>query len=205
VHGGVIALLVLLLAGHVVLRSLLRSATVPVTVAVTAFGGGCVLMTASLVLDGFVTPAHALHYRAAQELTAQQSIEGLVGFCATGIGILMPLALLSFAVSALVWCVPLLRSHGRYRIAGAASCVIGGLIGIMMSTVAPGLLDHALLASLFLVASWHLVLAFGVLQGTYRPESAPRASFDGDPDGTARSSIASLQIMPVCWPGRRPR
>src|SRR5215472_18230688 len=52
VHGGAIAVFLLLLAGHVALARLLTTATIPVAVAITAFGGGCAFITASLVLDG---------------------------------------------------------------------------------------------------------------------------------------------------------
>lgn len=159
VHGGAIALFLTLLAGHIALARLLGAATIPVAIAVTAFGGGCALITASLVLDGFVVPALAQQYHAVKDLTLQQSIEGLVRFCATSIRILMPMALLSFAVSALAWCAPLLRLGGRSRLAGAASGVTGAIVVTTISAAAPAALDHAVLGSLLLVALWHLALA----------------------------------------------
>jgi hypothetical protein len=158
VHGGAIALFVLLLAGHVALARIINSASLPVTLAVTAFGAGCVFMTASLVLDGFVTPALALEHRAAQDLTQQNSIEALVRFCGTNIRVLMPMALLAFAASALAWCVPMIRAGGRSRLAGAVSGVIGAMVGAMMTAATPQIRDHTVIVSLVLIALWQLAL-----------------------------------------------
>lgn len=159
VHGGAIALFLVLLAGHVALARVINSASLSVTLAVTAFGAGCVFMMASLVLDGFVTPALALQYRAAQDFAVQHSIEALVRFCGTNIRVLMPMALLALAASALAWCVPMVRAGGRSRLAGAVSGVIGAMVGVMMSAAAPPIGDHAVTASLFLIALWHFALA----------------------------------------------
>jgi hypothetical protein len=165
VHGGAIAVFLLLLAGHVALARLLSTATIPVAVAVTAFGGGCALITASLVPDGLVVPALALQYHAAQDLNLQPSIEELMRFCWTSIRILMPMALLSFAVSALAWCAPLLRAGRRSRLAGAASGVTGLIIGVTIAATALSPSDHAVLGSLLLVALWHLALAVALIRG----------------------------------------
>jgi hypothetical protein len=159
VHGGAIAVFLLLLAGHMALARLINTTGLAVMFAVTAFGAGCALITASLILDGFVTPALALQYRAAQDLAVQHSIEALVRFCGTNIRILMPMALLSFAASALAWCVPMVRAGGRRRLAGAASGAVGAIVGVMICAAPPEMLDHAVLGSLFLVALWHLALA----------------------------------------------
>jgi hypothetical protein len=173
VHGGAIALFLLLLAGHVALARLINTAGLAAMCAVTAFGAGCALITASLVLDGFVTPALALQYRAAQDLTVQHSAEALARFCGTNIRILMPMALLSFAASALAWCVPMVRAGGRRRLAGAASGVVGATVGVMISAAPPEMLDHAVLGSLFLVALWHLALAIALLKSDVPVASPP--------------------------------
>jgi hypothetical protein len=164
VHGGAIALFLLLLTGHVALARLINTAGLAVMFAVTAFGAGCALITASLVLDGFVTPALALQYHAAQDLTVQHSIEALVRFCGTNIRILMPMALLSFAAAALAWCVPMVRGGGRRRLAGVTSGVLGATVGVVISAAPPDMLDHAVLGSLFLVALWHLALAIALFK-----------------------------------------
>lgn len=159
VHGGMIVLLVPLLAGHIGLARLIGATQLAVTIAVTAFAGGCIFLAASLVLDGFVTPALALQYRVTQDLALQHTIEPLVHFCGTIIRILMPAALLAFAASALAWCGPLIRAGSRSRIAGAISGAIGLTVGVMMLAVAPAALSHALLGGLFLVGLWQFALA----------------------------------------------
>lgn len=168
VHGGSIALFLSLLAGHLALARLINTPVQAVMFAVTAFAAGCALMTASLVLDGFVTPALAVQYRAAHDLTIQHAIEALMRFCGTNIRILMPMALLSFAASALAWCVPMVGAGGRWRLAGAASGVVGAIIGVIIFAAQPQRLDHAVVASLFLVALWHLALAVVLFRANAR-------------------------------------
>lgn len=162
--ASVIVLLVLL-AGHIALARRMNTADLLVTLAVTAFGGGCALLTASLVLDGFVTPSLALQYRAAQDPAVQHSIEGLVRFCGTSIRVLMPMGLLSFAASSLAWSVPLARAGGARRLVSAISAVLGVLMGLAMFVAPPRMFDHAVLAGLFLFVLWHVALAAGLLRG----------------------------------------
>jgi hypothetical protein len=159
VHGGAIALFLVLLAGHIALARLITAASLPVTLAVTAFGGGCAFIAAALVLDGLVTPALALQYRAAQDLALQHSIEALMRFCGINIRTLMPMALLSFAASALAWCAALVPVGGRSRFAGVVSGVVGVLVGVMISAAAPAMLEHAALAGVSLIGLWQIALA----------------------------------------------
>jgi hypothetical protein len=160
VHGGTIVLLGFLLVAHITAARFFGRGSLWVTAATTAFGAGCILMMASLVLDGFVVPALAGQFRATRDLALQRSMEALVRFCDIDIRTLMPLALLAFAISALAWCGPLVRTAGRSRIAGILSGLLGALISILMLVVAPAALNHALMAGLFLFTLWQLVLAF---------------------------------------------
>jgi hypothetical protein len=170
VHGGMIVLLGFILVAHLCAARLFRRPNLLVTSAITAFGGGCALMLASLVLDGFVTPALAVQSGAAGALAAKDSIETLVRFCDTSIRVLMPMALLAFAISALAWSGPLVAHGGRPRIAGILSGLIGVTIGALIFAVPPGGFNHALMAALFLTALWQLVLAFGFWTITARQE-----------------------------------
>jgi hypothetical protein len=164
VHGGAIVALVVLLSGHAGLMRLAGSANVAATVAVTVFGAACVLLGAHLVLDGFVTPVLALQFRAAQDETMRQAIEALIRFCGGCERVLMRLALLSFAASALTWCGPQLQAGGRGRLAAALGGIIGASLGTMMLLVTPGLFNHAVMAGLVLVAVWQLALAWVLLK-----------------------------------------
>jgi hypothetical protein len=167
VHGSTIALLGLLLVAHIAATRQVDKGNLLLTAAATAFGGGCVLMTASLVLDGFVTPALAAQYLGAtQDPMLQRSIEALVRFCNTSIRTLMPMALLAFAFAALAWCGPLVRLPGRNRIVGTLSGVIGTIIILLILAASPTALNHALMGSLFLMALWQLALAFQIFPRT---------------------------------------
>lgn len=162
VHGCVLGLLILLLAAHVSLARLVAPLKWLAIVAVTAFGLACVLMTASLVLDGFVTPTLAIQFRAAKDAALQQSIQAQIQFCGTCIRTLMPMALVSFAGSALAWVGPLVRLGGRGRAIGLMGGAMGVVIAVMISTAAPQALNHVLMGGLFLIALWQLALAIGV-------------------------------------------
>jgi len=162
VHGCILGVLILLLAAHVSLARLVVPLKWLVTIAVIAFGFACVLLTASLVLDGFVTPTLAIQFRAAKDAALQQSIQAQIQFCGTCIRTLMPMALISFAASALAWVGPLVRLGGRGSAIGLVGGAIGAVIAIMVSTVAPEALNHVLMGGLFLVALWQLTLAICV-------------------------------------------
>jgi hypothetical protein len=126
-------------------------------------------MTASLVLDGFVTPTLAIQFRAAKDAALQQSIQAQIQFCGTCIRTLMPMALVSFAGSALAWVGPLVRLGGRGRAIGLIGGAMGTVVAVMIATVAPEALNHVLMGGLFLVALWQLALAIGVSGSGARP------------------------------------
>jgi hypothetical protein len=162
VHGGMVAMLVILLAAHILLVRLMPRLDLLAALAVAAFGLACALMTASLVLDGFVTPLLSVQYRAASEDSLRVALQAQIVFCGACIQILMPMALFSFAGSALAWMRPL-RSLGRPGLLGGS---IGGVIGLVIAvtlSVAPrNALNHVLVMDLLLLAVWQLVLALSV-------------------------------------------
>ena len=163
VHGGAIVVLILLLAAHIALaRAVARTFNLSEIVAVTAFGAGCILMMASLVFDGFVTPMLAVTYRAAEDTSLQLAIQAQLRFCALIIRTLMPMALLAFAGSAVAWLRPLVQLGGRGRLIGWLSGVIGISIGLMISAATPETSSHIILAGLFLVSLWQFALAADV-------------------------------------------
>jgi hypothetical protein len=172
VHGSMIALLVPLLAAHMRLGQLVDARSVCVAVAVTAFAVGCGLLIASLVLDGFATPALALQSRAARDASIRYVLEGQISFCGTLIGILMPLAIVAFSASAMLWVRPLIRLGGSAQRVGLISGGLGALAGVAVIAVAPAARTHVLLGSLFLVALWQFALA---LVGSQLMRAVPHA------------------------------
>jgi hypothetical protein len=159
VHGGAIAVLVLLLAGHAGLLRAIRCGGVAGVLAVTAFGTGCALIAASLVLDGFLTPALALQFRDAQgDQPRQEAVEAVLHACGSAIGILMRMGLSSFAAAALAWSAGLLQAQDR-RIAAALSGVTGLILGVLMLWPSAAALDHTVMAGVLLLGVWQLALA----------------------------------------------
>lgn len=159
VHGGMIAVLVLLLAAHRGVGRLVDPGSVCVAVAVTAFATGCGLLIASLVLDGFTVPALAQQSHAAREVSVQHAIQVQIGFCGTLIGILMPLAILAFSASAVAWVGALVRLGGAARLVGWIAGAAGMITAVLIIAAMPGASPHVLMGSFLLVALWQFALA----------------------------------------------
>ena len=164
VHGGMIAILVILLAAHILLLRSLPRLDLVATLAVATFGLACALLTASLVLDGFVTPVLAAQYRAASDPALRLATQAQITFCGACIGTLMPMALLSFSAAALAWIRPLMRLGRAGSVAGIIGGAIGALVAVMLVVAPRNALNHVLLAGLLLVALWQLVLAVALLR-----------------------------------------
>ena len=164
VHGGMIAILIILLAAHILLLRLMPRLDLVATLAVATFALACALMTASLVLDGFVTPMLAVQYRAASEASLRLATQAQITFCGACIQTLMPMALLSFAGAALAWVRPLMSVGRAGLLAGIIGGVMGALVAVMLLIAPRHALNHVLMAGLLLLALWQLVLAVSVLR-----------------------------------------
>jgi hypothetical protein len=97
-----------------------------------------------------------MQFQSTQEAMQRAALQAAMQVCATSIGILIRMALLAFAASALAWCGPLVLAGGRSRLAGVLSGVAGVSLGLLMlgeSLQAP--------AGLILLAAWQV--AFGIV------------------------------------------
>jgi hypothetical protein len=164
VHGGMIAILIILLAAHILLLRLMPRIDLLATLAVATFGLACALMTASLVLDGLVTPMLAVQYRAASEASLRLATQAQIAFCGACIQTLMPLALLSFAAAALAWVRPLISLGRAGLLAGIIGGVIGALVAVMLFVTPRNAFNKALMVGLLLLALWQFVLAVSVMR-----------------------------------------
>jgi hypothetical protein len=164
VHGGMIAILIILLAAHILLLRLMPRPDLLATLAVATFGLACALMTASLVLDGFVTPMLAVQYRAASEASLRLATQAQITFCGACIQTLMPMALLSFAAAALAWVRPLMSLGRAGLLAGIGGGVMGAVVAVMLLIAPRHALNHVLMVGLLLLALWQFVLAASVLK-----------------------------------------
>jgi hypothetical protein len=163
VHGGALAVLMLLLAAHVTALRINR-ASVAMAVAVTSFGAGCAFLAGSLLLDGLLVPLLALQFRAAPDAARQAATEAVIHACGSTIGILQRTALLSFGASALAWCASLLQA-GRGTVVGTLSGVVGVILCASMLWVPSALAGHAGMAGFLLLGAWQLALATALWRG----------------------------------------
>jgi len=129
VHGGFIAVLAVQTACYAVLSQ--RLDRLPALFGIVFFAFGAAALSASMVLDGLVTPALAARYLAApQKIEFARALFVLVG---TMIGWLMPLGLAFQAAAMAAWGVAL--AAARKWIVGVAA-VLGG--GAMLAALAMG-------------------------------------------------------------------
>jgi hypothetical protein len=168
VHGGMMLVLALLLAAMVLLT---RDALAPAPVAVVAavlFGAGCMLMTSSLVLDGFVVPQIAQRYAGDTVAPVREGLLTMIKLCGTTIHNLMPLGLTGQVLAVLLWSVALVRESGARRAVGAA----GACLAIAVAAAVRLGLDeqHLLLGALAALALWYV--GFGVALWRHHPAPA---------------------------------
>jgi len=144
VHGGFIAVLALQTVCYAVLSRRLERLTALAGMVFFAFGAA--FLSASMVLDGLVTPALAARYLAAPEkIEYARALFVLVGAL---IGWLMPLGLAFQAAAVMAWGFAL--AAVRRRIVGVAA-VLGG--GAMLAGLATGN-PLATIAALLGMALW---------------------------------------------------
>src|SRR5579864_488252 len=102
VHGGFIITLAALMVCFILLSRRLGSRRVTVVIALTAFSIGSGLLIASMILDGFVTPAVAVRLADSGNADNLTMARTLFILCGTVISFLMPIGMLfqSTAISA---------------------------------------------------------------------------------------------------------
>jgi hypothetical protein len=154
VHGGAILVLMLLLGAHVAFARTTAPSTLAATIAVVLFGAGSVLLTGSLVVDGFVVPALAHLFLAAKDSSAQSGIESQIQFAGAVIGVLMPMSLAVFGASAIAYTRPLMSLGGRARFAGLAVGAAGLGSVLLIGATPSSMRGHAVLGALVLMVLW---------------------------------------------------
>jgi len=140
VHGGfIVTLCALMVCFAIWSRMLVRMldwARVPVIVAMVTFCVGCGGLMASMVVDGFASPAIAARFAAAGDPDSLANAKVLLIFCGTLIRILMPLGLAMQAAAMLSWSWVLVNAAGWSRAVGVfgAVCAIASLILLLAFT-----------------------------------------------------------------------
>lgn len=162
VHGGFIVVLALQMVCYAVLSGRLGWQR-PVTIAgVVFFAMGVAFFSASLLLDGLVTPAIAARYLAKPDKI--ESARVLLVLLGTLVSFLMPIALAfqSAAIAAWGWALNASGARG----AGLTGLALGGLmIAAVIASFALGN-PMALMGAIVAAAVWAFVSGTTMMRGT---------------------------------------
>ena len=175
IHGGFIVTLCALMVCFTIWSRMLGPGRVPVIVGMVTFCVGCGGLIASMLVDGFVSPAIAARFADAVVVTAGTGAGGaatdgaatmggvamarvLLIFCGTLIRFLMPLGLSVQAVAMVSWSSVLMAGGSVARVVGSfgAICAVGTLVVLLAF---PHLSMHLLPGAILGQVIWYLGVA----------------------------------------------
>jgi hypothetical protein len=156
VHGGFSITLVVLIICFVFLSRLLGIAKSSVVIGLVCFCTGCGALIASMVLDGFVTPAIAVRFAGTGDLQPAKTLFILVG---TLIRFLMPMGLLFQFVAMLSWSWAIVKGSGLARAVGLLGSVVAIFLIVAIFATPTAMAAHVILGGLALQAIWYLAIA----------------------------------------------
>ncbi len=159
VHGGFIVTQGALFVCLLLLSRRLGSDKVPVVIAVVAFCIGCGALVASMILDGFASPAIAVRLAGTDSADNLLMAKTLLILLGTLIRFLMPMGILLQAVAMLAWSAVIARDRGLPRAVGLFGSVAAvALIAVLLAAPVT-MATHVLLGGILLQATWYLALA----------------------------------------------
>jgi len=165
VHGGFVLVLALQVSGLAVLGLAIarQKPLAIIAFCLALFGAG--LLSASMVADGFMTPAVAARYLAAPA-AAQDQARVALALIGAAVGALMPLGLIFQGLSTLAWGAVLTPLGGRARLGGLAAMILapGMLIGAVLGLAGQG--AAPLIGALLSLIAW--ILAAGLTLAVWR-------------------------------------
>jgi len=156
VHGGFVVTLVALLICFVLWSRFLGLAKPPVVIGLVCFCVGCGALMASMVLDGFATPAIAVRFVGTDDLQPAKTLFVLVG---TLIRFLMPMGLLFQFVAMLSWSSVIVKGPGLARAVGLVGLVAAILLIVTILAIPTAKAAHVILGGVALQAIWYLAIA----------------------------------------------
>jgi hypothetical protein len=156
VHGGFSVTLVALIICFVFLCRSLGSTRSSVVIGLVCFCAGSSAIIASMVLDGFVTPAIAVRFAGANDLQPAKTLFILIG---TLIGFLMPAGLLFQSVAMFSWSSAIVRGAGPRRTVGAFGLATAILLIVAIVAAPAAMLAHVVLGSIVLLSIWYVAIA----------------------------------------------
>jgi hypothetical protein len=162
VHGGFVITLVALIICFVFLSRLLGLAKSPVVIGLVCFCAGCCALIASMVLDGFATPAIAVRFAGVDDLQPAKTLFILVG---TLIRFLMPMGLLFQFVATLSWSSVIVKEPGLPRAVGLLGLIAAIVLMVAIFATPPVMAAHVILAGVALQTIWYLAIAALLFKG----------------------------------------
>jgi hypothetical protein len=159
VHGGFIVTLSVLMVCFVLWSRLLGAARVSVVVGLVAFCVGCGGLIASMLLDGFASPAIAARFVEADGPDNLATARTLLIFCGILIRFLMPLGVLFQSVAMLSWSSTLLAGRWPQRAVGVFGSVCAVFLIIALLVAPAKLTAHLLMLAIGVQSMWYLGLA----------------------------------------------
>jgi hypothetical protein len=156
VHGGFVITLVALIICFVFLSRLLGLAKTSVVIGLVCFCAGCGALIASMVLDGFATPAIAVRFAGVDDLQPAKTLFILIG---TLIRFLMPMGLLFQFVAMLSWSWAIVKRPGFSRAVGLLGSVVAIILTVAIFAIPAAMAAHVILGGLALQAIWYLAIA----------------------------------------------
>jgi hypothetical protein len=156
VHGGFVITLVALIICFVSLSRLLGLAKSSVIIGLVCFCVGCSALIASMLLDGFVTPAIAVRFSGVDDLQPAKTLFILV---ATLIRFLMPMGLLFQFVAMLSWSWAIQKIPGLSRAVGLLGSVVAITLIVAIFAIPIAMATHVILGGVALQAIWYLAIA----------------------------------------------
>lgn len=159
VHGGFVVVLALQAICHATLSARIGRGAIA---GLVFFAFGAAFLSASMVLDGLVTPALAVKYLAAPEkIEFAKSLFALVG---TLISLLMPIGLAFQSAAVGAWGVALMTS-GISRVAGIIGLALGTAAFVALAATAGAMNPLVLMGVLAVMAIWAVVAGIVLLRG----------------------------------------
>ena len=158
VHGGFIITLCALMVCFTIWSRMLGSQRVAVVVGMVSFCVGCGTLIASMILDGFVSPALAARFVGAGSAEGLAMARPLLILCGTLIRFLMPWGLALQSVAMFSWSLVLLRMGGIARVAGVFG-VVSAVTVLTVFLAFANLSGHVLLGVLLVHVIWYAGIA----------------------------------------------
>ena len=159
VHGGFVVVLALQAICYATLSARIGRGAIA---GLVFFAFGAAFLSASMVLDGLVTPALAVKYLAApQKIEFAKSLFALVG---TLIGLLMPIGLAFQSAAVGAWGAALTAS-GISRTAGIIGLALGAAALVALAATAGTMNPLVLMGTLAVTAVWAVTAGFVLLRG----------------------------------------